>query len=120
MVAAKGESALIGAVIAEMGGDGEATPRVEKTAEPKGRAENPAEPRGQPPAAEPEPKAQTPPADSPRAHATRPEAHVEQADKAMAKTAQVAADSGGEQYPHGGPDDRTEVGAAGQAALSAI
>src|SRR5207302_5376020 len=52
--------------------------------------------------------------------ATRPEAHVEQADEAMAKTAQQAADSGGEQYPHGGPDDRTEVGAAGQAALSAI
>jgi pyruvate dehydrogenase E2 component (dihydrolipoamide acetyltransferase) len=38
----------------------------------------------------------------------------------MAKTAQQAADSGGEQYPHGGPDDRTEVGAAAQAALSAI
>jgi pyruvate dehydrogenase E2 component (dihydrolipoyllysine-residue acetyltransferase) len=32
----------------------------------------------------------------------------------------VAADAGGEQYPHGGPDDRTEVGAAAQAALNVI
>src|SRR5437016_6213804 len=48
------------------------------------------------------------------------EIESDQADKAMAKTAQQAADSGGEQYPHGGPDDRTEVGAAAQAALSAI
>src|SRR2546421_5356980 len=120
LLAAEGESAPSGAVIAEIGGDGEAAPKAEKTAEPKGRAEKPAEPQGQAPAAEPEPKAQTPPADSPKPHATRPEAHVEQADKAMAKTAQVAADAGGEQYPHGGPDDRTEVGAAGQAALSAI
>jgi pyruvate dehydrogenase E2 component (dihydrolipoamide acetyltransferase) len=38
----------------------------------------------------------------------------------MAKTAQVASDAGGEQYPHGGPDDRTEVGAAAQAALNVI
>src|SRR5437868_2963106 len=101
IVVPEGESAPIGAVIAEIGGDGGATPKAEKTAEP-------------------EPKAQTPPADSPKPHASRPEAHVAQADKAMAKTAQQAADSGGEQYPHGGPDDRTEVGAAGQAALSAI
>jgi pyruvate dehydrogenase E2 component (dihydrolipoamide acetyltransferase) len=42
------------------------------------------------------------------------------ADKAVAATAQAAADAGGEQYPHGGPDDRTEVGAAAQAALNAI
>src|SRR5205823_7477098 len=77
-------------------------------------------PQGQAPAAEPEPKEKAPAAESPKPHATRPEAHVEQADKAMAKTAQQAADSGGEQYPHGGPDDRTEVGAAAQAALSAI
>ncbi|TME78378.1 MAG: dihydrolipoamide acyltransferase [Chloroflexi bacterium] len=120
IVVPEGESAPIGAVIAEIGGDGGATPKAEKTAEPKEKAEKPAEPQGQAPAAESEPKAQTPPADSPKPHATRPEAHVEQADKAMAKTAQQAADSGGEQYPHGGPDDRTEVGAAGQAALSAI
>src|SRR5256885_10470285 len=120
IVVPEGESAPIGAVIAEIGGDGESTPKAEKTAKPKGKAEKPAEPQGQAPAAEPEPKAQTPPADSPRAHATRPEAHVEQADKAMAKTAQVAADSGGEQYPHGGPHDRTEVGAAGEAGVSAI
>src|SRR5947209_4977814 len=116
IVVPEGESAPIGAVIAEIGGDGGAAPKAEKTAE----AEKPAEPQGQAPAAESEPKAQTPPADSPKPHASRPEAHVAQADKAMAKTAQQAADSGGEQYPHGGPDDRTEVGAAGQAALSAI
>ena len=103
IVVPEGESAPIGAVIAEIGGDGEGAPKAEKPAEPKGKAEKPAEPQGQAPAA-----------------ATRPEAHVEQADKAMAKTAQQAADSGGEQYPHGGPDDRTEVGAAAQAALSAI
>src|SRR5438034_3346527 len=109
IVVPEGESAPIGAVIAEIG-DGGAAPRTEK----------PAEPQGQAPAAESEPKAQTPSADSPKPHASRPEAHVDQADKAMAKTAQQAADSGGEQYPHGGPDDRTEVGAAAQAALSAI
>ena len=103
IVVPEGESAPIGAVIAEIGGDGEGAPKAEKPAESKGKAEKPAEPQGQAPAA-----------------ATRPEAHVEQADKAMAKTAQQAADSGGEQYPHGGPDDRTEVGAAAQAALSAI
>ena len=120
IVVPEGESAPIGAVIAEIGGDGGATQKAEKTAGPKEKAEKPAEPQGQAPAAESEPKAQTPSADSPKPHASRPEAHVEQADKAMAKTAQQAADSGGEQYPHGGPDDRTEVGAAGQAALSAI
>ena len=103
IVVPEGESAPIGAVIAEIGGDAGAAPKAEKTAEPKEKAEKPAEPQGRAPAA-----------------ATRPEAHVEQADKAMAKTAQQAADSGGEQYPHGGPDDRTEVGAAAQAALSAI
>src|SRR5437868_3296225 len=120
IVVPEGESAPIGAVIAEIGGDGGAAPKAEKTAEPKEKAEKPAEPQGQAPAAESEPKAQTPPADSPKPHASRPEAHVEQADKAMAKTAQVAADAGGEQYPHGGPDDRTEVGAAAQAALNVI
>jgi pyruvate dehydrogenase E2 component (dihydrolipoyllysine-residue acetyltransferase) len=120
IVVPEGESAPIGAVIAEIGGDGEGAPQAEKPAQPKGKAEKPAEPQGQAPAAEPEPKEMAPAAESPKPHATRPEAHVEQADKAMAKTAQVAAESGGEQYPHGGPDDRTEVGAAGQAALSAI
>ena len=103
IVVPEGESAPIGAVIAEIGGDAGAAPKAEKTAKPKEKAEKPAEPQGRAPAA-----------------ATRPEAHVEQADKAMAKTAQQAAESGGEQYPHGGPDDRTEVGAAAQAALSAI
>src|SRR2546430_7687006 len=61
IVVPEGESAPIGAVIAEIGGDGEATPKDEKTAEPKGKAEKPAEPQGQAPAAEPEPKAETPP-----------------------------------------------------------
>ena len=120
IVVPEGESAPIGAVIAEIGGDGEGAPKAEKPAEAKGKAEKPAEPQGQAPAAEPEPKEKAPAAESPKPHAARPEAHVEQADKAMAKTAQQAADSGGEQYPHGGPDDRTEVGAAAQAALSAI
>src|SRR5438128_4441853 len=121
IVVPEGESAPIGAVIAEIGGDGEATPKAEeKPAEPNGKAQKPADPQGQGPAAEPAPKEKPPAADSPKPHAARPEDHVEQADKAMAKTAQQAADSGGEQYPHGGPDDRTEVGAAAQAALSAI
>src|SRR5207245_6628602 len=40
IVVPEGESAPIGAVIAEIGGDGEATPKAEqKTAEPKGKAE---------------------------------------------------------------------------------
>src|SRR5438874_10420949 len=120
IVVPEGESAPSGAGIAETGGDGEATPKAETPAESKDKAEKPAEPQGQAPAAEPEPREKAPAAESPKPHATRPEAHVEQADKAMAKTAQQAADSGGEQYPHGGPDDRTEVGAAAQAALSAI
>jgi len=109
IVVPEGESAPIGAVIAEIG-DGGAAPRTEK----------PAGPGEQAPAAEPEPKAKAVSAEAPKAQAARPEAHVAQADKAMAATAQQAADSGGEQYPHGGPDDRTEVGAAAQAALSAI
>ena len=90
IVVPEGESAPIGAVIAEIAGAGGEG------------AEKPVTP------------------EAPRAQAARPEAHVAQADKAMATTAQVAADAGGEQYPHGGPDDRTEVGAAAQAALSAI
>src|SRR3989454_8289534 len=90
IVVPEGESAPIGAVIAEIAGAGGEG------------AEKPVTP------------------EAPRAQAARPEAHVAQADKAMATTAQVAADAGGEQYPHGGPDDRTEVGAAAQAAPSAI
>jgi len=105
IVVPEGESAPIGAVIAEIGGDGEAA--------------KPAAPAAQPAAAEPEPKAKPVSADAPRPQATRPEAHVAQADKAMA-AAQAAADAGGEQYPQGGPDDRMEAGAAAQAALSAI
>src|SRR5256712_958352 len=87
IVVPEGESAPIGAVIAEIG-DGSAAPALENA---------PAQPQ-----------------------ATKPEAHAAQADKAVAATAQAAADAGGEQYPHGGPDDRTEVGAAAQAALNVI
>jgi len=108
IVVAEGESAPIGAVIAEIGGTA------------GGAAEKPAAPQGQAPAAEPEQKGKAPAAESPQAQADKPEAHVEQAEKAMAKTAQVGSDAGGEQYPHGGPDDRTEVGAAAQAALNVI
>src|SRR5438445_6930488 len=68
IVVPEGESAPIGAVIAEIGGDGEASSQAEKPAAPK----------------------------------AQPEA------------------GGGEQYPQGGPDDRTEVGAAAQAALNVI
>jgi len=95
IVVPEGESAPIGAVIAEIGGG----------AGPAAKAEEPAT------AAAPEPQA------------TSAQAHVAQAEKAMATTAKKQADpeaGGGEQYPQGGPDDRTEVGAAAQAALSAI
>jgi pyruvate dehydrogenase E2 component (dihydrolipoyllysine-residue acetyltransferase) len=90
IVVPEGESAPIGAVIAEIGGDGGAAP----------------------------------PADKPKAQATNAEAHVAQAERAMAtaaKTPEAAPEAGGgEQYPQGGPDDRTEVGAAAQAALRVI
>jgi pyruvate dehydrogenase E2 component (dihydrolipoamide acetyltransferase) len=118
IVVPEGESAPIGAVIAEIGGDGDAAPKAEKAASPK--AEKPAAPEEQAPAAEPEQKGKASRAESPRPKAAQPQAHVAQADRAMATAAQAAADSGGEQYPQGGPDDRTEVGAAGQAALNAI
>src|SRR6202011_4784566 len=77
-------------------------------------------PQGQAEAAEPKQGARPVSADAPQPQATKAEAHVAQADKAVAATAQTAADAGGEQYPHGGPDDRTEVGAAAQAALNVI
>ena len=96
IVVAEGESAPIGAVIAEIG-DGSAVATAEKAPAPQGQV-----------------------AEAPKPQATTPEAHVVQADKAVAATAQAAADAGGEQYPHGGPDDRTEVGAAAQAALNVI
>jgi pyruvate dehydrogenase E2 component (dihydrolipoamide acetyltransferase) len=88
----EGESAPIGAVIAEIG-DGSSAPAAPKTPVAQGQAE---------------------------AGTTKAEAHVAQAEKAVSATAQAAADAGGEQYPHGGPDDRTEVGAAAQAALNVI
>jgi len=105
IVVPEGESAPIGAVIAEIG-DGAA---ASKTA-----------PQGQAPAAEPRQDSRPAAAEAPKAQATAPAAHVAQANRAAAATAQTAADAGGEQYPHGGPDDRTEVGAAAQAALNVI
>src|ERR1700737_3034373 len=110
IVVPEGESAPIGAVIAEIGGDGQAAAKSEKPAAPQGKAEAPEPTQGATPAA----------AEPPKPPATKPEAHVAQADKPAATTAQAAADAGGEQYPHGGPDDRTEVGAAAQAALNVI
>jgi pyruvate dehydrogenase E2 component (dihydrolipoyllysine-residue acetyltransferase) len=109
IVVPEGESAPIGAVIAEIGGDGEAAPKSSTATEPQ----------GQPEAAEPK-EGKGASAEAPKAQATKAEAHVAQADKAVAAAAQAAADAGGEQYPHGGPDDRTEVGAAAQAALNVI
>ena len=100
IVVPEGESAPIGAVIAQIG-DGSAAPSAQK-AVPQAQAPAPAA------------------AEGPKPQASRAEAHVAQADRAVAVTAQTAADAGGEQYPHGGPDDRTEVGAAAQAALNVI
>ena len=88
IMVAEGESAPIGAVIAEIG-DGSAAAAEAKPPAPQGQAEAAG-------------------------------ARVAQTEKAVAATAQAAADAGGEQYPHGGPDDRTEVGAAAQAALNVI
>ena len=105
----EGESAPIGAVIAEIG-DGSPAPAAAKAPAPQGQAE----------AAEPKQDVRPVSADAPQPQATKAEAHVAQAEKAVTATAQTAADAGGEQYPHGGPDDRTEVGAAAQAALNVI
>jgi len=114
IVVPEGESAPIGAVIAEIGGDGEASSQAEK----------PAAPKAQPEAGEPEQKGKAPAAEAPRPQATNAEAHVAQAEKAMATSAKKQdagpEAGGGEQYPQGGPDDRTEVGAAAQAALNVI
>ena len=109
IVVPEGESAPIGAVIAEIG-DGETAAPADKAPAPQGQAE----------AAEPKQGARPATAEAPKPQATRPESHVAQAEKAVGATAQAAADAGGEQYPHGGPDDRTEVGAAAQAALNVI
>src|ERR1700694_3714855 len=98
IVVPEGESAPIGAVIAQIG-DGAPASTAPKAAAPQGQA---------------------PAAEAPKPQATTPAAHVAQADRAAATAAQPAADAGGEQYPHGGPDDRTEVGAAAQAALNVI
>src|ERR1700686_161662 len=105
----EGESAPIGAVIAEIG-DGSAAPAAAKAPAPQGQAE----------AAEPTEATKPVSAGAPQPQATKAEAHIAQAEKAVTATAQKADDAGGEQYPHGGPDDRTEVGAAAQAALNVI
>jgi len=114
IVVPEGESAPIGAVIAEIGGDGEASSQAEK----------PAAPKEQPETAEPKQKGKAPGAEAPKPQATNAEAHVAQAEKAMATSAKKQdagpEAGGGEQYPQGGPDDRTEVGAAAQAALNVI
>ncbi|MDQ6883722.1 MAG: E3 binding domain-containing protein, partial [Candidatus Dormibacteraeota bacterium] len=94
----EGDSAPIGAVIAEIGGASQA----------------------QQAAASPTAK----PAVPPRPQVSNPEEHVKQAERAAAVPATVAPaaheEGGGEQYPQGGTDDRTEVGAAAQAALNLI
>jgi pyruvate dehydrogenase E2 component (dihydrolipoamide acetyltransferase) len=114
IVVPEGESAPIGAVIAEIGDDGTAAPKADEPAAPQEQAEP----------AKPEEKGRPAPAESPRAAAAKPEAHVAQAEKAMATAAQkpeaAPETGGGEQYPQGGPDDRTEIGAAAQAALRVI
>lgn len=96
----EGDSAPIGAVIAEIGSGSAAS--AAPAAQPGG----------------------TPKVESPKPQATNPQAHVEQAEKAAAVPARVApaahGEGGGEQYPQGGTDDRTEVGAAAQAALNLI
>src|SRR5713101_5122537 len=82
IVVPEGESAPIGAVIAEIGGDSAATAKAEKPSAPQGQAE----------AAAPKPAAKAASADPPKPQASRPEAHMAQADKAVAATAQAAAD----------------------------
>src|SRR5207248_3057007 len=109
IVVPEGESAPIGAVIAEIG-DGSTAAPADKAPAPQGQAE----------AAQPKEGPRPATTDAPKPQASKPEAHVAQADKAVAATARTAADDGGEQYPHGGPDARTEVGAAAQAALNVI
>ena len=99
IVVPEGESAPIGAIIAEIGGAGEATPAAETPAAP------------QPATAE----APKPPAPAAEARVVKPEKAA-----ATAAKQEAAREAGGEQYPQGGPDDRTEVGAAAQAALSTI
>ncbi len=89
IVVKEGDSAPIGAVIAEIAGPADA-----------GGAERAK------PAFEASREAAAPTGDTRKAAtAERPEAHAE---------------GGGEQYPQGSPDDRTEVGAAAQAALRVI
>jgi pyruvate dehydrogenase E2 component (dihydrolipoamide acetyltransferase) len=119
IVVQEGESAPIGAVIAEIGGDGGAAPKAEKPSAPEQQAPAAEKEEKAKPATAEAPKEQATRPEAPKAQATKPEAHVAQADKAVA-AAQAAADTGGEQYPQGGPDDRMEAGAAAQAALSAI
>ncbi|HEX9558890.1 MAG TPA: biotin/lipoyl-containing protein, partial [Reyranella sp.] len=83
IVVPEGESAPIGAVIAEIG-DGASAPS----------AETPAAPQGQAPAAAPEQGAKPATAEAPKPQPTTPASHVAQADRAAAAAAQTAADAG--------------------------
>ena len=135
IVVKEGDSAPIGAVIAEIAGppadaggaerakpafeaSGEAAaPTGDKAAAPT--AEKPAAPQGQAEASEPEQPKEAATAEKPAAPKGQAEdAEPEQPKKAIAGAAH--AEGGGEQYPQGSPDDRTEVGAAAQAALRVI
>ena len=125
IVVKEGDSAPIGAVIAKIGGDGESGRGAkEEAAAPPAKAK--AAPEEQAEAAEPEQpkKGAAAQREAPAARAGRPEEHVEQADKAVAKTAsrqQAEPEAGGgEQYPQGGPDDREEAGPVAAAALQSI
>src|SRR5438309_411790 len=88
IVVPEGESAPIGAVIAEIG-DASAAAAAEKAPAPQGQAE----------AAEPKQGARPASAETPKAQATKPGAHVAQADKAVAATAQAADDGGDASRP---------------------
>src|SRR5947207_7348212 len=79
IVVPEGESAAIGAVIAEIG-DGGTTAPADKATAPADKA--PA-PQGQAAAAEPKQDARRAPADAPKPQATKPEAHGTQTQKAV-------------------------------------
>jgi pyruvate dehydrogenase E2 component (dihydrolipoyllysine-residue acetyltransferase) len=108
IVVPEGESAPIGAVIARIGGEGE-----------KPAATAPA----QPAAATAEREKTSAQSSQPQAQAARPAENVAQAQAAAGESSapQRGAEAGsGEQYPQGGVDDRTEAGAAAQAALQSL
>src|SRR2546428_2677631 len=92
----EGESAPIGAVIAEIAGppaDASGAGRATQALEAAEMGTKPA-PQGQAEAAEPKPAAKAVSADVPKPQVTRPEAHVAQADKAVAANGQAGRHSG--------------------------